>query len=378
VIGCDGIRSTVRSALGLPFEGESYEGQLMQMMDTEIDGFEHADDWVHYFMIEDNFLLITKLPGTKYRILVSDRGESKAKGDLTTRDTFQHIFDSIGIKGQIREPLDSTMWRIWKRQAESYRKGHIFVAGDAAHIHSPSGGQGMNACMQDTFNLGWKLAMVLKGYAKEELLDTYETERAPVATQVLEGTNDMHKIIMAHGEGLAGRVELTKREGWHERAVAKISGLGYTYEKQYKLPEGMTVLPGIAVGSRAQDVALHLKQRLFELMAHPRMTMIVLRRDGDEEAAEELLQTVQEHYGNAIKGYIAQRELTFGLNMDVYVQDENGEFFANYGDTEKSCILLLRPDGYIDFRGLLEEKDYLFKHLDSYLVADAPSAEETV
>jgi len=369
VAGCDGIQSTVRNCLDLPFEGESYEGQVMQMMDTQIQGFEHTDDWVHYFVSTETFLLVSKLPGNKYRILVSDRGESRAKGELTARDTFQKIFDTLGVKGTIVEPRTSTMWRIWKRQTTSYREGHVFLAGDAAHIHSPSGGQGMNACMQDTFNLGWKLAMVINGSMQDEFLNTYQTERLPVARQVVEGTDDMHQILMAHGEDLASRVELTKRSGWHERAVAKISGLGYTYENEQENPEGMTLLQGPAIGSRAHDVSLHDRQRLFEIMSQPRMSLIILRRDGDEAAADELINAVDSRYGQAVKGHIVQREPVDGLNQDLYYHDESGEFFADYGDYKQSCILLLRPDGYIGFRCLLSEQDYLLQHLESFLVA---------
>ncbi len=369
VIGCDGIRSTVRDSLGLPFEGESYQGQLMQMMDTPILGYEHTDEWVHYFMSKETFLLISRLPGDRYRILVSDRGESRASGELTARDTFQEIFDSLGVKGEIVEPRESTSWRIWKRQTTSYRKGRMFVAGDAAHIHSPSGGQGMNACMQDTFNLGWKLAMVINGGMKDEFLDSYETERMPVAQQVVEGTNDMHQIIMAHGDDMAGRVALTKREGWNERAVAKISGLGYTYEDSQKTPEGMTVLPGLAIGSRAHDVVLHGTQRLFDIMSQPRMSLLVLCRDGDGKAAEEFIETIDKKYGRSVKGHIVQREAVWGLNQALYYHDAEGEVFADYGDADQSSLLLLRPDGYIGFRCLLSEKDHLMQNLESFLIA---------
>lgn len=232
----------------------------------------------------------------------------------------------------------------------------------------------MNACMQDTFNLGWKLAMVIKGTMKDEYLDTYQTERMPVAQQVVEGTNDMHQIIMAHGEDLAGRVELTKRRGWHERAVAKISGLGYTYEDSQSLPEGMTILPGPAIGSRAHDVALHGRQRLFEMMAHPRMTLIVISRKDDEELVDELIKNIDKDYGSAVKGHIVRRDPVYGLNQDLYYQDEIGEFFADYGDFERSCILLLRPDGYIGFRCLLSEKEHLLSHLASFLIEGSLAA----
>lgn len=368
VVGCDGIRSFVRESLGLSYEGEGYGDQLMQMMDTEIDGFDYDEDWTHYFMSKDSFLLITRLPGEKFRILVSDRGESKATKERSARDTFQEVFETLGVKGTIREPRSSTMWKIWMRQTNSYREGRVFLAGDAAHTHSPSGGQGMNACMQDTFNLGWKLAMVINGAAKETLLETYESERMPVASQVVDGTNDMHRIIMAHGTDLDDRIALTQRAEWHERAVAKISGLGYTYEEQQVIPEGMTVLPGSVIGSRAIDVYLHSKQRLFEITAQPKLSLIVLAHNADVDAAETLLADVKSKYHAGVKGHIAIREDAYDLNNAVYYEDQNGELFAEYGDPNRSVVLLIRPDGYIAFRALFEEQQYLTQHLDSFLV----------
>lgn len=232
----------------------------------------------------------------------------------------------------------------------------------------------MNACMQDTFNLGWKLAMVIKGLMSSEHLDTYQTERMPVAQQVVEGTNDMHQIIMAHGEELSDRAELTKREGWHERAVAKISGLGYTYEESQSLPEGLSILPGPTIGSRAHDVTLHDRQRLFEMTAHPRMTLLVICQEDDEPVANDLIQDVDMKYGQAIKSYIVKKEPVYGQNQDFYYQDVSGDLFLDYGHEEKSCILFLRPDGYIGFRCLLSEKSYLEDYLGSFLLQEGIAA----
>ncbi len=96
--------------------------------------------------------------------------------------------------------------------------------------------------------------------------------------------------------------------------------------------------------------------------------MIVISRRGDDESVEELIKDIDKDFGNAVKGYVVQRDSVFGLNQDLYYQDEIGEFFADYGDFERSCVLLLRPDGYIGFRCLLSEKKHLLNYLSSFLV----------
>ncbi len=210
VIGADGVRSRVREALGCTYDGEDYRENVLQMMDVGITDLQSGDDWIHYFIGQDKFVLITKLPGTTYRVLISDLGKAERSSIGETREAFQDYVSEFDDTARLDEPAWATKWRILKRMASGYRRGSVFLAGDAAHCHSPSGGSGMNVSMQDAFNLAWKVAMVERGEARPELLDTYEPERAPVAQQLLEGTHAMHEIIMGHGQGLTDRIEMTR------------------------------------------------------------------------------------------------------------------------------------------------------------------------
>ena len=183
--------------MDIPFDGERYEG-MMRMMDVPLEGFEGSLDAIHYFIAKEHMLLINKLPGENFRVLISDKSEGTPAEQA--REAFQEILDQhFGGRVQLGEPRWVTNFRNARRKANSYRFGSVFLVGDAAHVNSPAGGQGMNVAMGDAFNLGWKLGMVVQGLAEESLLDTYETERGPVAHQMLDGTNYMHNIIMAHG-----------------------------------------------------------------------------------------------------------------------------------------------------------------------------------
>ncbi|MGH7878865.1 MAG: FAD-dependent monooxygenase, partial [Candidatus Binataceae bacterium] len=180
LVACDGVHSATRKALGLAFSGREYKDMVLQMMDGELRGYTGDGAWINYYMEKNYFLTITKLPGRDYRLLLSDLGESVKPG-VPRREVFQEIAAHFVDGVQVAEPPWATQWTIRANLAQAYRQGNIFLCGDATHIHSPAGGQGMNACMQDGYNLGWKLAMVIRGEARPSLLESYEQERRPIA-----------------------------------------------------------------------------------------------------------------------------------------------------------------------------------------------------
>ncbi|UWN51532.1 Pentachlorophenol 4-monooxygenase [Alcanivorax sp. ALC70] len=184
VVGCDGVRSFVREAAGIEFVGEDVA--VMAMMDVELENVTFDDRWMNYYFNKDLFMNCTKLPGKYWRIYMSEpTGEYVNAEDK--RQAFQEVADRIGIGFKVGEPQWATSWQIRNNIAEKYRNNRMLICGDASHVHSPSGGQGMNGCMQDAFNLGWKLAAVYKGQAPERILDTYEVERKPIGEQISEG-----------------------------------------------------------------------------------------------------------------------------------------------------------------------------------------------
>lgn len=182
-VGCDGGSSAVRRLLGVSFVGETHDDVRMLLADVVVDGLDR-DHWHQFGVVrEGRFAMLCPLPATETFQLQAavPRGRPSAQ---PTRDVLQEVVDSVAAGVRLRDVAWSSRWRLNVRMVDRYRVGRAFLAGDAAHVHSPAGAQGMNTGIQDAANLGWKLAQVLAG-ADPALLDTYEGERMPVAADVL-------------------------------------------------------------------------------------------------------------------------------------------------------------------------------------------------
>lgn len=366
VIGADGVRSRVRDSMGISYEGEDYQENILQMMDVGVTNFTDGDDWIHYFMAKEHFLLVTKLPGTNYRVLISDLGNAERSTLQETREAFQGYVDSFRDGARLSEPRWATKWKVWRRLTAKYRQGAVFLAGDAAHCHSPSGGSGMNACMQDAFNLAWKIAMVERGEAHPSLLDTYESERKPVAQQLLAGTHAMHEIIMGHGQGLADRIAKTQAPGWNEAAAELISGMSYNYRDQLGAYRDDT-LPGVVPGDRVPDAQLDVRLRLFDVTRRPALTLVLAPKDeGEIQVAEALRREVSSRWPQVKTAFVlpAGHEV---VQNDVYV-DATGELAKKWGNADRGWASLIRPDNYVHLRSSLSNRDTIIDGLSKMLV----------
>ncbi|MFE3873478.1 FAD-dependent monooxygenase [Kitasatospora sp. NPDC059146] len=182
VLGCDGAGSTVRELLGLSFEGLTYPNTFM-LVDAYVDGpLKH--DAAHYFCSSRGVLVIIGLPGGRSRVFTS-LPPGLAPEDATL-ELMQQVVDERGPGGlTLRDSAWTSTFAVHARHAERYREGRVFLVGDAAHIHSPAGGQGLNTGVTDAQNLAWKLALVWRGEAGAPLLDSYHTERTQVARAVV-------------------------------------------------------------------------------------------------------------------------------------------------------------------------------------------------
>jgi FAD binding domain len=158
----------------------------------------------------------------------------------------------------------------------------------------------MNVCVQDAFNLGWKLALVCAGEADESLLDTYEQERRPIAQQVIEGTNALHSIIMAHGTSIKDRIALSREPSFTQQATSKISGLVYHYRDAAK-PPGFPQLGGVAAGDRTPDTSLNPGLRLHDLLRHERHTLLVLPSNAGSAALDGLVGDLTRRFGTWLR-----------------------------------------------------------------------------
>jgi len=199
-VGCDGAHSTVREILHLPLEGETYPEHLV-LADVHLEG--DLPEGVTIIWLNDEGLLSGipfREPGL-WRLMAVVTPDAHGSVPQASVEVFQRLLARRAgdTTTRLGEPVWLSNFMVHHRMVPRYRKGRVFVAGDAAHIHSPAGGQGMNTGIQDTYNLAWKLALVVNGTAPEALLDTYEAERLPVARKVLQETDANQRFGISHG-----------------------------------------------------------------------------------------------------------------------------------------------------------------------------------
>ena len=185
LIGCDGAHSTIRHGLGMTFEGDTVQNDFV-LADVHLANAPGSPSEISIYWHRDGVLLFFPISGGRYRI-IADIGESQAPHPREPQlEDVQALLDQRGPRGIVAtDPIWLSAFRINERKVRDYRQGHVFLAGDAAHVHSPAGGQGMNTGMQDAFNLAWKLALVCQGKAAPGLLDSYSPERSAVGRKVL-------------------------------------------------------------------------------------------------------------------------------------------------------------------------------------------------
>jgi 2-polyprenyl-6-methoxyphenol hydroxylase-like FAD-dependent oxidoreductase len=350
LVACDGINSRVRRALGLEQKGSDYQGTVLQNLDAYLHGFPDAEDFVHYCAGTDHFIMVVKLPGGFFRLLLSDRGEA-ADPNVPTERAFMNLVNQHFDGVTLGDTVWHSKWESWVRLADTYREGNVFLAGDSAHVHSTTGGQGMNCCMQDAYNLGWKLALVTRGRARPELLDTYEAERRPIAEQVIWAASSLHEIFMGHGKDIAERAAKMSDAAFVEAVVGRCSGISYTYRDYIEQPADLAEMEGPAMGDRAPDAEVGDGRTVFDLTRHTGYTLMALS-EGDRAAAEAAATPLRER---------------FGAVVETHVLDSTPSLRQRYGAGGEGRLYLLRPDGYIGYRCGLSEADHLTVHLGDML-----------
>jgi 2-polyprenyl-6-methoxyphenol hydroxylase-like FAD-dependent oxidoreductase len=348
LVACDGPNSRVRAAVGLEQEQSDYQGTVLQNLDAVLEGFPDSDDYVHYCAGTDHFIMIVLLPGGFYRLLLSDRGEA-AGPDVSPEQGFMRLVDKHFDGVKLGKVVWHSKWQSYVRLAHTYRQGRVFLAGDSAHVHSTTGGQGLNCCMQDAYNLGWKLAFVVKHFARPELLDTYETERRPIAEQVIWAASSLHQIFMGHGKDIAERAEKIRDPEFLDAVIGRCSGIAYTYRDQAAEAVATAALEGPRIGDRAPDVDFGGGRTLFDFTRHPRGTLLVLLAAENGKAKVEL----------ELKPLVHR----FKSVLDLHVLPPSAALAQHYGAGAQNRVFLLRPDGYVGFRCLASD----LAELEAYL-----------
>jgi 2-polyprenyl-6-methoxyphenol hydroxylase-like FAD-dependent oxidoreductase len=186
--GCDGAHSIVRHTLAAPFSGETMNSDWI-LADVHMKGYPFPDTEVAVYWAREGVLPIFPISPGRYRIIANIPPSGEDHPPDPTVEEVQAIVQRRGPKGvSLFDPIWLSGFRINSRKVVNYRSGRVFLTGDAAHVHSPAGGEGMNTGMQDAFNLAWKLALAIHGTCGEALLDTYSPERSRVGDEVLKNT----------------------------------------------------------------------------------------------------------------------------------------------------------------------------------------------
>jgi 2-polyprenyl-6-methoxyphenol hydroxylase-like FAD-dependent oxidoreductase len=194
LVGCDGAHSAVRHGLSAPFAGETLNSDWM-LADVHMTGYPCPDSEASVYWHRDGVFVIFPISPGRYRVIADLPSTGAEYPPTPTLEQVQAIMDRRGPSGlKPFDPIWLAGFRINGRKVASYRWGRVFLAGDAAHVHSPAGGQGMNTGMQDAFNLAWKLALVIRATCYEHLLESYSPERSGVGDEVLRAAGRLTAV----------------------------------------------------------------------------------------------------------------------------------------------------------------------------------------
>lgn len=322
LVGADGGRSTVRKRLGIAFPGETDDATTTLFADAWVDGIGH--DHGRIWQVGDSGVALMPLAGTEQFVVTArpPENEDEPISDYLRRQ----VIEASGRDDiVVREVTWHTTWRSNTRLAERFRDGRVFLAGDAGHVHPPTGGQGMNTGIQDGYNLGWKLAATLAG-AEDVLLDSYEPERIAAAQAALDISTT---ILEKHRRG---------DEDAHVRGP-EVHGLRLHY-RDGLLSRDERGEPGtLRAGDRAPDAPVGGQTRLFDLFHGPHWTLLAF---GAAHASTVAALTAR--FGPALHAHTVVQP---GDPTDQHtVIDSDGHAGTGYGAAD-GTLVLIRPDGYV-------------------------------
>jgi 2-polyprenyl-6-methoxyphenol hydroxylase-like FAD-dependent oxidoreductase len=361
LIGCDGAHSTVRHQLNIPFEGNEYEDGF-QLADVSIDWQLTREEF--HLIIHDGWLMAAfPLPGAgnRYRLLLDVPAANAPKDKVPALEELQAVVDKRShVKAMLSDPKWTANYRIHRRIVSKLREGRVFLAGDAAHIHSPAAAQGMNTGIQDVFNLAWKLALVVNGNAPESLLESYHLERYPVEKGVLKRTDLLLKMVSLKNPLLMGVRDFVAPLlfGFHvvkKRLAEQISELAIEY-KNSPVISTLRCQGHFGAGERLPDAIFSRKgtadsASIYSLLRNGKHLLLLLA--GEKPDLSELRGLRQT--ADTVKAFAnGQVDLCLISDGDEVENFEGCELLGTEGHAgvysdSGACVYLVRPDGYIAF-----------------------------
>ena len=343
LVGCDGGHSIVRKGAGIAFLGETWDEERFLLANVSVSGLDpnYSHTWenptkgglmLNWMSHSNTWFFIAPISPDEHGVLPTP-----------TLESVQRLFDERAEMAGVRfsNPTWLSSWRPNIRMVDRYRTGRIFLAGDAAHVHSAAGGQGMNTGVQDAYNLGWKLALVLDG-APDTLLDTYQAERLPVAMGVLASTSKRHReFAQDFGKTVTNLVA-------GKETFADVTQLSITY-RGGPLARDLDETTGIRAGDRAPDARCVRAEngeqvRLFDVFQGTHFALLAF--------GEQPIPELPDVYADCLNAYAVIRPHSTGTTAtsEHTLVDSDEQAYRAYGITN-DALILIRPDGYIALTG---------------------------
>ncbi|OEV06323.1 2-polyprenyl-6-methoxyphenol hydroxylase [Streptomyces nanshensis] len=387
VIGCDGAHSAVRKAAGVPFEGSTYRDEFI-MADARLD-WELPHGELYAFPSPAGIFAAFSMPGQdRFRIfgnVPSDPGGPGAEYSEPAHEEFQAMLDErVPFPAKVVEEFWVTRYRVHSRSVPRYRDGRVFLAGDAAHVHSPAGAQGMNTGIQDAYNLAWKLALAERGIAGEQLLDSYHAERHPVGVRLLKTTDRLFSVIAGHNpvsRTARGRIAphvagtVLTRPSVRRGLIGTLAQLRLRYpDSPLNSQDGSGWRDAPAPGDRAREADLLVDGkpgRLHDVLRGTHHTVLLFTGlDGHARSAVELCriaQRLEEAHPGLVKARVISAERSPGHPVPpVALGDPDGSAHRRYGLTSAGAFVL-RPDAHVGYRGRPVDADRIMADLAARL-----------
>jgi 2-polyprenyl-6-methoxyphenol hydroxylase-like FAD-dependent oxidoreductase len=333
LVGCDGPPSLVRHSLGLEFSGSTFE-RMFYVADAQVD-WQFTHDALHVCLAKESFAVFFPLKGEKrYRLVgVFPEEFGKAEGDVLYEEIEARIKQLAQFELDIHDVEWFSTYKVHTRHAARFSSGRCFLAGDSAHIHSPAGAQGMNTGIQDSYNLAWKLALVLQGVADTKLLNTYNEERLENAKNLLRTTDRLFQLVASDEWWLA-----LLRTNILPPIASYILSLDTV--RNFIFP----TISQTGINYRHSSLSRHAGDEDFRVKAGDRMPYVVI----DGASVYDRLRAPKFHLV-----VFSNDDLELNADLESDLVDVNRFEFSNdiaetFG-TDRSFTVFLRPDNYIGF-----------------------------
>jgi hypothetical protein len=346
----------------MPFYGEAFDYAFF-LGDLRVQGDVPGDELTMHLR-HGNLLFIGRLDDTHCRLIVALHGDPM--DDEPAVDDFQKAIDLCGIENlRVSDPRWMTTFRVSERRTPAYSKGRVFLAGDATNIHSPVGGQGMNTGIQDAGNLIWKISLVQCGRARRSLLDSYDAERKPISDALVKTTAVALRAatssnwLLEHVRDLL-MARVASLDAVQDRLRGAVSEIGIHY-RHSAIVHDAGGNSGLRAGDRAPDCEVTDETgthfRIFDLLREPLHTVIAAQPSTGTDLPR--LARLLAHYRDIMQGSV--------------LKDGDAEFRTQYVPGG-SMLYVVRPDGYIGFRGKCSDIDALEKWAQQVFAEPAAAA----